>query len=130
MNCGARNVRNGNFLGFYNELSGVLRVFVYVPTSTETNGNTHMWGVQLNDLLASRSVFHYGVPLSTSITTAKAKKCLNQTDNMSQVISPWRRGKYDETFSSNPLSPGWWAFDVDLSLYRDKEVEKTFKSLD
>ena len=74
MNCGKENVPNGNFLGFYNELTGVLRIFVYVPKTVNAEGNTHMWGLLLNDKMASRSIFRYGVPEDRSITTDNAKR--------------------------------------------------------
>ena len=128
MNCGKENVPNGNFLGFYNELTGVLRIFVYVPETVNAQGSTHMWGLLLNDKMASRSVFRYGVPNDRSITTDKAKSALMQTDEMAQVISPWKRGNFTG-FNDTPLNPGWWAFDMDFSTYRDLNQESTFASL-
>ena len=129
MNCGKQNVPDGNFLGFYNELSGILRIFVYVPRDVDAKGGTHMWGVKMNDVLASRSIFRYGVPMRNSITSSGSKQKLNQSDDMSQVISPWKEGNF-VGFSNSALNPGWWAFDVDLSLYRDKDKEKTIANLD
>ena len=128
MNCGKENVPNGNFLGFYNELSGVLRIFVYVPKTVNAEGSTHMWGLLLNDKMASRSIFRYGVPTDKSITTDRAKQLLDQTDEMAQIISPWKRGNFSG-FNDSPLSPGWWAFDMDFSVYRDLNNETTFTSL-
>lgn len=128
MNCGKQNVADGNFLGFYNEISGVLRIFVYVPKNVDAKGGTHMWGVKLNDVLASRSIFRYGVPMDRSITSDEAKKKLSQSNDMSQVISPWKEGKFTG-FSNSALCPGWWAFDVDLSMYRNLETEGTIANL-
>jgi hypothetical protein len=128
MNCGKENVRNGNFLGFYNKLTGVLRVFVYVPESANAQGSTHMWGLLLNDKMASRSIFRYGVPNDRSITNSAAKAALKQTEEMAQIISPWKRGNFNG-FNGTPLNPGWWAFDMDFSVYRDLNKENTFTSL-
>ena len=128
MNCGKENVPNGNFLGFYNELTGVLRIFVYVPKTVNAEGNTHMWGLLLNDKMASRSIFRYGVPEDRSITTDNAKAALKQTDEMTQIISPWKRGNFTG-FNDTPLNPGWWAFDMDFSTYRNLNNETTFTSL-
>lgn len=118
MQCGRENIEQGNILGFYNKYTGILRMFVYVPGDINAPGSTHMWGVLLNDKLASRSVYRYGAPNSKDITTSSAKANLKQTAEMAHVISPWKRGNF-EGFGGCPLTPGWWAFDVDLSVYRD-----------
>jgi len=123
MQIGENTVKNGNFLAFYNELTGVMRFFFYVHESITSNGSTHWWGVQMNDRLASRSVFRYGAPLNCDITTNAAKDALNQPALMGQLISPWVSNNFNG--SSLPLQSGWWAFDVDLSVYRgglDKEA--------
>lgn len=129
MNCGAENVPNGNFLGFYNELSGILRVFVFVPETTESQSSTHLWGLLLNDKLASRSLFRYGVPVDKNITSQKSKSVLKQGNQMSQIVSPWKAGEFSG-FNENPLSPGWWAFDMDLSQYRNPQSDQPFTNLD
>jgi len=120
MQIGENTVKNGNFLAFYNKLTGVLRFFFYVHESITSNGSTHWWGVQMNDRLASRSVFRYGVPLDRSITNAASKAAINQPDFMGQLITPWVSNNFNG--SSLPMQAGWWAFDVDLSVYRDKEA--------
>ena len=73
MQIGENSTKNGNFLAFYNKYTGVLRFFFYVHEGITSNGSTHWWGLQLNDLLASRSVFRYGVPLDRNITSAASK---------------------------------------------------------
>ena len=120
MNCGKEGSENGNFLGFYNQLTGVLRMFVFVPEGIDAKGNNHMWGVLLNDKLSSRSIFRYGVPTDRNITSNKSKLLLKQTDEMAQIISPWKRGKFTG-FNDCPMTPGWWAFDMDFSLYRNND---------
>lgn len=128
MNCGRENVTNGNFLGFYNELTGVLRIFYFVPEGVVANGSTHMWGVMMSDNMANRSIFRYGVPNDRNITNSKAKQALHQTDEMAQIITPYKKGKF-EGFNGCPMNPGWWAFDIDLSLYRDNTKDAHFTSL-
>ena len=128
MNCGAENVENGNFLGFYNQLTGVLRMLVYIPKDVVAEGNTHMWGVLMNDDMANRSIFRYGVPNDKNITSSDAKKALSQSGEMAQIISPWKKGSFNG-FNGSPLSPGWWAFDMDFSLYRDNDNDKHFTLL-
>ena len=120
MNCGAENVANGNFLGFYNQLTGVLRMLVYIPEDVDAKGSTHMWGALLNDKMANHSLFRYGVPADRNITSKDAKDKLNQSGDMAQIISPWKDGNFSG-FNGSPLSPGWWAFDMDFSLYRGNE---------
>ena len=90
MNCGRENVENGNFLGFYNQLTGVLRMFVFIPKDVDAKGSTHLWGVMLNDKLANHSLFRYGVPEDKTITSSTAKSALKPTDDMAQIISPWK----------------------------------------
>ncbi len=126
MQIGENTVKNANFLAFYNKLTGVLRFFFYVHESITSNGSTHWWGVQMNDRLASRSVFRYGVPIDRSITNTASKGFMNQPDFMGQLITPWVSNNFNG--SSVPMQAGWWAFDVDLSVYRDKEA--TIASVD
>ena len=119
MHIGENSTKNGNFLAFYNQYTGILRFFFYIHESITSNGSTHWWGVQMNDRLASRSVFRYGVPLDRSITNAAARAAINQPDVMGQLISPWVSNNFNG--ASVPLQAGWWAFDVDLSVYRGNE---------
>lgn len=120
MQIGENSTKNGNFLAFYNKYTGVLRFFFYVHEGITSNGSTHWWGLQMNDLLASRSVFRYGVPLDRNITNAASKAALNQPDFMGQLVTPWVANNFNG--ASLPLQAGWWAFDLDLSLYRGTEA--------
>jgi hypothetical protein len=119
MQIGENSTKNGNFLAFYNKYTGVLRFFFYVHEGITSNGSTHWWGLQMNDLLASRSVFRYGVPLDRNITNAASKAALNQPDFMGQLVTPWVANNFNG--ASLPLQAGWWAYDLDLSLYRGTE---------
>ncbi len=120
MQIGENSTKNGNFLAFYNKYTGVLRFFFYVHEGITSNGSTHWWGLQMNDLLASRSVFRYGVPLDRNITNAASKVALNQPDFMGQLVTPWVANNFNG--ASLPLQAGWWAYDLDLSLYRGSEA--------
>lgn len=120
MQIGENSTKNGNFLAFYNKYTGVLRFFFYVHEGITSNGSTHWWGLQMNDLLASRSVFRYGVPLDRNITNAASKAALNQPDFMGQLVTPWVANNFNG--ASLPLQAGWWAYDLDLSLYRGSEA--------
>jgi hypothetical protein len=120
MQIGENSTKNGNFLAFYNKYTGVLRFFFYVHEGITSNGSTHWWGLQMNDLLASRSVFRYGVPLDRNITNAASKAALNQPDFMGQLVTPWVANNFNG--ASLPLQAGWWAYDLDLSLYRGTEA--------
>ena len=116
MQIGENSTKNGNFLAFYNKYTGILRFFFYVHESITSNGNTHWWGLQMNDKLASRSVFRYGVPFDRNIANTTAKAFLNQPDFMGQLVTPWVANNFNG--SNLPLQAGWWAFDLDISVYR------------
>ena len=122
--CGNRSTAYGNFLGFYNKYTGVLRCFYYMPDKFITAANCHLWEVKLHDYLAGHSVFGYGVPSTSKIVD---KQSLQGTSgNLSHVVSSWadRSANYD-----NCLIPmaGWWAFDIDLSLYRSEDINNIKK---
>ena len=87
MQIGENSTKNGNFLAFYNKYTGVLRFFFYVHEGITSNGSTHWWGLQMNDLLASRSVFRYGVPLDRNITNAASKPDGGPTTSTSRSIA-------------------------------------------
>jgi hypothetical protein len=105
MQIGENSTKNGNFLAFYNKYTGILRFFFYVHESITSNGNTHWWGLQMNDKLASRSVFRYGVPFDRNIANTTAKAFLNQPDFMGQLVTPWVANNFNG--SNLPLQAGW-----------------------
>ena len=112
--CGDRTIQNNNFFALYNKYSGILRFFYYMPASF-TSGDDHMWEVHMTDKMAQRSVYGYGLPLDLNITN---KAALNQTyDNFfADYITPYVRSLAPD----GKITPnsGWWAFDIDMSLYR------------
>ena len=112
--CGISNMENCNYLGFYNKYTGILRVFTYIPDCAKTNANDHMWVMQMHDALSSHAVFKYGLPMDRKIN----KKEIDQPDEMAQTVSPWAAYNPGKGLEGQALQTGWWAFDLDLSVYR------------
>ena len=112
--CGNTAEPNANYMALYNRFTGALRFFVYVPQTLKTNANDHAWRVTLSEELAQHMGLKFALPMSNRIKE-KAPIGMNGTD-YSMAISPWISSKSNEGYSV-PAS-GWWAFDVDLSLYR------------
>ena len=111
--CGERSMVNNNFFAVYNKYSGVLRFFYYMPKIT--SGNDHMWEVDMTNMMAQRSVYHYGLPMDLKIAD-KAALGQDKDNIFVDYITPYvRQQAQDGKISPNQ---GWWAFDVDLSLYR------------
>ena len=106
-------VKNNNFFALYNNYLGILRFFYYMPSGFEA-GNDHLWQVSMSDNLAQHSLYGYGVPSDRTITN---KALIGQTgDTYMEYVTPW----VDYKSSDGLIVPnaGWWAFDVDMSIYR------------
>lgn len=111
--CGERSMVNNNFFAVYNKYSGVLRFFYYMPKIT--SGDDHMWEVDMTNMMAQRSVWQYGLPMDLKIAD-KAAIGQDKDNFFVDYITPYvRQQAQDGKISPNQ---GWWAFDVDLSLYR------------
>ena len=112
--CGSRAIKNNNFFALYNKYLGILRFFYYLPYEF-SSGNDHVWQVSMYDNLAQFTTWNsYGVPSDLKIID---KSLLGQTGRTYvQYVTPW----VDFTSDDGLIVPnaGWWAFDVDLSLYR------------
>ena len=112
--CGSTLIPNNNFFAVYNKYMGILRFFYYLPSGVST-GNDHVWQISMTDNLALHSLFGYGLPSTANV---KDKSLLGPTGNGTMVnyVAPWVEMKSDDGL----IVPkdGWWAFDVDLSLYR------------
>jgi len=120
--CGNRAIVNNNFFALYNKYSGILRFFYYMPEKFSA-GNDHVWQVAMTDALGYMSTWRYGIPMDRTVTN---KAALKQTGNgtMMDYVTPW----VDYKSNDGLIVPnaGWWAFDVDLSVYRaplDKNKE-------
>lgn len=112
--CGNRSMVNNNFFAVYNKYSGVLRFFYYMPNKV-TSGNDHMWEVDMTNTMAQRSVYQYGLPMDLKIAD-KAALGQDKDNIFVDYVTPYvRQRSQDGKISPNQ---GWWAFDVDLSLYR------------
>ncbi len=111
--CGNRSMVNNNFFAVYNKYSGVLRFFYYMPKIT--SGDDHMWEVDMTNMMAQRSVYQYGLPMDLKIAD-KAALGQDKDNIFVDYVTPYvRQQAQDGKISPNQ---GWWAFDVDLSLYR------------
>ena len=112
--CGNTAETNANYMALYNRYTGILRFFVYVPNIIQTNANDHAWEVTLSEELAQHMALKFGMPIENRIKNKNAIG-MNGTD-YSMAVSPWISSKSNDGYSV-PAS-GWWAFDVDMSLYR------------
>ena len=112
--CGDRSMVNNNFFAVYNKYSGVLRFFYYMPNQV-TSGEDHLWEIDMTNMMAQRSVWGYGLPLD--LTIADKTQLGQEKENFYvDYVTPYvRQQAQDGKISPNQ---GWWAFDVDLSLYR------------
>jgi len=115
--CGNRAILNNNFFAVYNKYSGVLRFFYYMPNNV-ASGNDHLWEVDMTNMMAQLSNWGYGLPLDLNITN-KAAMGQDKANIFVDYITPYvRQQSPDGKITPNQ---GWWAFDIDLSLYRPND---------
>ena len=125
--CGSSTggVKNNNFFALYNKYLGILRFFYFMPADFST-GNDHVWQVSMGDNLAQHSLYGYGVPSDFTFTN---KALIGQTgaDTYMEYVTPW----VDYKSSDGLIVPnaGWWAFDVDMSIYRANANHDTKSSI-
>ena len=125
--CGSStgSVKNNNFFALYNKYLGILRFFYFMPAEF-SSGNDHLWQVSMGDNLAQHSLYGYGVPSDFTFTN---KALIGQTgaDTYMEYVTPW----VDYKSSDGLIVPnaGWWAFDVDLSIYRPNANHDTKSSI-
>ncbi len=114
-NCGRTDVENANFFAVYNKFIGTLRFFVFVPQGFTTSDiNDHAWEVTMSEELAQHMSMTFGLPMDAKIID---KSLIGMTgSDYTMLTSPWISNKSDDGLSTP--RPGWWAFDIDLSLYR------------
>ena len=114
-NCGRTDVENANFFALYNKFIGTLRFFVFVPQGFTTSDiNDHAWEVAMSENLAHHLNMAFSLPMDAKITDKSLIGMYGSDYTM--LTSPWISNKSDDGLTTP--SPGWWAFDVDLSLYR------------
>lgn len=117
--CGSVSPINDNFLALYHAYSGTLRFFYYVPDNFQA-GNDHVWEVTLPDDMAQLSLWGYGLPTTATI---KKKELISAAGSgtMADIVTAWSGDKLSNGLLT--LRTGWWAFDVDLSLYRPDGID-------
>ena len=114
-NCGRTDFDNSNYFALYNKYTGTLRFFVFVPQGfTTTDINDHAWRVTLSEEMAHHLGMKYGMPMDTKIVNKEAIGMGGTDYNI--LVSPWMTNNSDDGLITP--RPGWWAFDVDMSLYR------------
>ena len=114
-NCGRTDVENANFFALYNKFTGTLRFFVFVPQGFTTSDiNDHAWEVAMSEELAQHLNMTFSLPMDAKIADKSLIGMYGSDYTM--LTSPWISNKSDDGLTTP--SPGWWAFDIDLSLYR------------
>ena len=113
--CGISPLKNYNYFALYNKYTGILRFFTYIPQGLNvSDANDHMWQVNTGDEISKLMPIRYGVP---NDLTLKDKAQLGQTGSgFTQYVTPWVNNYSVEGYVMP--AAGWWAFDIDLSLYR------------
>ena len=114
--CGNYNIPNANYFVLYNKYLGKMRYFYYMPKDAQfNNAKDHNWEILMENGTAEHSVFRYAVPMNKKIKNGKAINADN-SGYWSQIVTPWT-STVDKLGQQAP-SQGWFAFDVDLSVYR------------
>ncbi len=119
-NCGLRSTPNGNFFALYNNYLGTLRFFYYMPQGYSA-GNDHLWQVTLTQGLAERYDLRYGIPMDKTVSAKDACGLTQDGTSWADYMTPYVSTMSNDGF----ITPngGWWAFDVDLSLYRSETID-------
>ena len=118
--CGRRSTPNGNFFALYNRYLGILRFFYYMPQGA-TAGNDHLWQVTLTKGLAECYDMRYGIPMDKTVSAKNAYGLTQDGTSWADDTTPYVSTMSNDGYI-NP-NPGWWAFDVDLSLYRTETID-------
>ena len=118
--CGSRSIANNNFFAVYNKYTGILRFFFYMPGKASA-GNDHVWEVRMTDNMAQNTTLRYGVPQDCKISNKKLVG-LDGEKTISELIAPWVATQSQDGLITPNV--GWWAFDVDLSLYSGKNLNE------
>ncbi len=117
LQCGDDATKNGNYIGFYHKYRGILRILTYLKPGT-LNKTNHMWGISMGDELATHSVFGYALPQDKVGAMADGKTTLNMGEKYNKTITPMMsKTTWSSADGSLPATEGWWAYDIDLSVY-------------
>ena len=118
--CGMRSMPNGNFFALYNKYTGILRFFYYQPQGFSA-GNDHLWQVTLTQGLTERYDLRYGIPMDKTVSAKNVYGLTQDGNSWADFTTP-----YVSTLSNDGFitpNAGWWAYDVDLSLYRSENLD-------
>ena len=117
--CGERGNADAHYFVLYNKYMGKLRYFYYIPNYVKLNGAAdHNIEVHMQKGMAEHSIFGYAVPTKRSLSKPEKTGAM-QGGYYTQYISPWT-ATVSKLGQMAPME-GWYAFDVDLSVYRGKE---------
>jgi len=111
---GDRTYANDNYFALYNKYTGTLRYFFYMPQEFSA-GNDHVWQIAMSDGLANRYDMRYGVPNDKTVADKEPFGMTPSGNGWIDYVTPYVADMQDGLIVP---APGWWAFDVDLSLYR------------
>ena len=116
---------NYNWFGLYNRYSGILRIFYYFTAEMIPDNETsdHMWSFALNanlaEHLATQFALPSGVQASYAFKTMASRPVLTTpTTDSYNPIHP-RTAPSSGIKETTTPKLGWWAFDVNLSAYRE-----------
>lgn len=116
---------NYNWFGLYNRYSGILRIFYYFTEEMIPDNETsdHMWAFALNanlaEHLATQFALPSGAPAIQSFKAMASRPVLTTpTTDSYNPVHPRTDPATGKKESSTP-KVGWWAFDVNLSAYRE-----------
>ena len=114
---GIDNLPGRHYFGLYNRYTGVLRIFYYLTEDLLPSANDHMWSFSLNAALAEHLSAQFTIPRGVKPTPAYLANVAMP------VLTTPTTDKYNPLSgsTSNVLAVGWWAFDVNMSAYRDNK---------
>ena len=86
-----------------------------------TAGNDHLWQVTLTKGLAECYDMRYGIPMDKTVSAKNAYGLTQDGTSWADDTTPYVSTMSNDGF----ITPngGWWAFDVDLSLYRSETID-------
>lgn len=121
--CGEHSNPDAHYFVLYNKYMGKLRYFYYIPNYAKLNNAAdHNFEIHMQKGMAEHSVFGYAVPTKRTLSDPDKINAL-QGSYLTQYVSPWTAS----VSKLGQLAPteGWYAFDVDISVYRGTKESTT-----